>query len=324
MIPKPIWDEQAEFNALLRTPPHENGEGAIAEFVRDMTLNTFAECSELLQTTAWKLHRRDRRHQPNRDHRLEECIDLFKLWLTIVQGLGLTQEELEDAYWRKSMVVRQRHSEEWVKQIDSPFVVFDIDNVLCDYTVGFANWMRSNAPGVDYGKISRIITDRLWFSHGSDFGITDVEWNRLKHVFRSGGGFRALPPMLGAPAFLSRCRMAGFKIVLLTARCVDRYPNVYGDTLHWLQKYGFVYDWVWWSRDKGNRILEELDAKQYVKFAVDDDPKYVLQFAGAGFETFWLKGTNFNIDEKEADTIMSLKGVKSIRQLDEISLTDYI
>src|SRR5437763_389761 len=112
MIADDIWADQETFNALLRE--HPQAEDQVTEFLRDMGLNAVAEVDELLRTTTWKKHRRVAGHRPNREHRLEEVTDLFKVWLTIAQGLGFTKAELRDAYWRKSMVVRQRHSEEWV------------------------------------------------------------------------------------------------------------------------------------------------------------------------------------------------------------------
>jgi hypothetical protein len=293
VIPDDIWTDQDEFNLLLRPPPHEHGETVVRDFLRDMALNMNSECDELLRTTSWKSHRRQT-NRPNREHRLEEVIDKFKIWLTEAQGLGFTQEELRQAYWRKSMVVRQRHSEEWVRKLDGPTWIVDIDNVLCDYTTGFCNWIINRAP-LFAAAAQRIIQDRTFFSSCADFGMTETEWQGFKHEFRSMGHKRWLPLMPGAREFLLRLRDAGYYIVLLTSRPIDRYPNIYTDTLFWLRNNDLPFDWLWWSTEKGERLIEN-GAVKHIAGVVDDDPKYVVQFGRLGLEVWWLQTTQHRSD----------------------------
>lgn len=290
MIPQDIWDDQEAFNSLLRE--HPRSEEQITEFLRDMSLNLHSEIDELMRTTTWKRHRRSSTHRPNRDHRLEELIDTFKLWLTTVQGLEYTPDEIVQAYWRKSMVVRQRHSEEWIKKLDRPSVVIDIDNVLCDYTVGFLEWVLHRYPR--FGEAAqRLMVARRFVAGPADLGASEVEWQEMKHEFRSRGHKRFLPTMPGAREFLLWCRGQGYLIILLTSRPIDRYPNLYTDTLWWLKNNElFLQDWLWWSGNKGECLLEHHAAK-WVKFVVEDDPRHVEQFLRVGLTVYWMHTTNF-------------------------------
>lgn len=317
MIDPKVLIEQSSFNLLLR-PNGLQTEGETTEFLKDMGLNVLSEVDELLRTTQWKKHRRPPGRYPNRDHQLEELVDMFKLWLTIWQTLGYSVDEVEQAFWRKSMVVRQRHSEEWVRKLDHPAVVVDIDNVLCDYTRGFCDWIIHKAPL--FAKKAKEIRDaRSWFGKASDFGMTEGDWQKFKHEFRSRGHKRQLPPIDGAAKFLADLRRAGYYIILLTSRPIDRYPNIYTDTLYWLHDNGMVYDWVWWALDKKECLVEN-KAVQWIKFAVDDDPKYVEQFRVLGIPTYWMKTTKHPGDPGRLLHLQATDSVYPVERLQDIPI----
>lgn len=318
LIDSDVWSEQVGFNALLRTSPV--AAEAEIEFIRDMVLNIFSEGDELLRTTSWKKHRRARNSRaPNREHRLEELVDMFKLWLTLVQSLGYSDEEVRQAFWRKSMVVRHRHSEEFVlRELDRPAVVVDIDNVICDYTTGFCTWIINRAPL--FAKAAQtIMAERRWFGKAADFGMSEAEWQGFKHEFRSRGHKRYLPTMPGAKPFLDRLRDAGYYIVLLTSRPIDRYPNIFTDTLFWLRDNDLTFDWVWWALDKKECLIEN-QAVKWIRFAVDDDPKYVEQFRHLGIMSYWMASTKYP-DLNGYHYPVEERRVVVVKSLDEIPVT---
>jgi len=185
--------------------------------------------------------------------------------------------------------VRQRHSEEWVKKLDRPAWVLDIDNVLCDYTTGFCTWLKHRAP-LFADAAQAVIDGRKFFSSEKDFGMTATEWQGFKHEFRSMGHKRQLPVMPGAREFTQELRRAGYFVILLTSRPIDRYPNIYTDTLWWLNNHGMQFDWVWWATDKGERLIENGGLK-FIRGVVDDDPRYIAQFAKLGLQCWWLRTT---------------------------------
>lgn len=305
--------EQAEFNAKLRDLPTTEAE--LAEFLRDRSLDIMSELDELLRTTSWKKHRRETGRLPNRQHRLEECIDIYKLWLTTVQGLHFTQQELEDGFWRKSMVVRQRHSEEFLKQLDRPACVIDIDGVLCDYSGGFCTWIANRAP-LFAKQAMAVYQSKDWIGRAEQFGMTETEWQGFKHEFRAGGHKRFMPLMPGAKEFLERCRDAGYLVILLTSRCIDQYPNIYSDTVSWLSDNQLPYDWLWWSLDKGERLIKE-KALKWVKFVVDDDPRYVAQFLRVGLKVWWMQ----TVDHHQVLNVAPGQDhVQVVHSLDEIQI----
>jgi hypothetical protein len=280
-----VWEDQRAFNLLLRQPP--TSETEMSEQVRDFVLYTEAELHELLRTLPWKKHRRVPARF-NEAHMHEEGIDVFKFVISILQIIGLdTLDDVIEAYWRKTAVVRQRYQEEWVHKIDRPCVVIDIDNVLCDYITGFLDWLQQTQKPVpvDFNHLRRTRP----FLNARVMGVTDEEWRQWQHEFRVSGYKRTLPVFNDAYTFLYRMRVDGYQIVLLTARPIDKYPNIFTDTIFWLNENKLPYDFVWWATDKAERLSQVAGFREHVRFAVDDDIRYVEQFAAAGIKTYWLQ-----------------------------------
>lgn len=288
-----IWEDQRAFNLLFRSQP--DSETMLSEQVRDFVLYTESELHELLRTMPWRKHRRVP-IQYNEAHAHEEGMDAFKFILSILQIIGVASlEQLIEEYWRKTAVVRQRYQEEWVTKVDRPCVVIDIDNVLCDYIGGLCDWLPSQFEVPDDSASpelrARIETIRRTgqFINAHSLGIPDESWQKIKHTFRVGGFKRRLPVFPDVYTFLYRMRADGYQIVLLTSRPIDRYPNIFTDTILWLNDNHLPYDFVWWATDKAERIAQVEGFKQHIRFAVDDDHRYVEQFSSAGIETYWLQ-----------------------------------
>jgi hypothetical protein len=277
-----IWKDQEEFNRQLREPP-TTLEERVAQ-TKELALHHISETIEMVNAAgAWKSHRRQVIPE-NRAHVREEIIDQFKYLISLAQVWSITPDEFLSDYWWKSMAVRQRFSEEWVNQIVGPSVVIDIDNVLADYIEGFCHFMERVGEGDRAEYIRRIRPYRIQEEIPSDL------WKRLKHQFRVEGWKRYLPVMPGAKEFLTWCRNQGYYVVLLTSRPIDRYPNLYMDTLYWLNTAGLPFDTVWWTQHKGEALSERLDLSD-VQFAVDDDFEFVTQFKDKGVRTYWLNRT---------------------------------
>lgn len=278
-----VWKDQADFNSNFWPRATEDAERF--RQTEKMVLYLIEECSELMKAIQYKVHRRDSNWTPNPARIRDELTDIFKYWVSLCQVWGLTPEEMMDGYWSKSMVCRQRYSEEFITHLHRPTAVVDIDNVLADYIRGFAEWAARHRPEYkeEFFKVAR---ERGWMS-AETLGIPEDVWQDMKVEFRLSGGKRTLPVMPGAHQFLRRCRESGLNVVLLTSRPIDRYPNIYEDTLVWLRSNDLTYDCVWWAHDKAEELLFR-GMKPHVKFIVDDDLSFVTSCAIAGMKTYWL------------------------------------
>lgn len=286
-----LFKDQLEFQTTMirdGTYPGATHEERTAR-TKEMVLHMFSEADELLRASgAWKFHRNVSVRE-NREHVKIELIDMFKYWMIVALIQGITPEELVEAYWTKSMVVRQRYTEEWIRTTYEPSVLVDIDNVLADYIAGFLVWAHTQGY-IQTKNFDRLRIIRPAYLYAQTMDIDEGLYTEMKHEFRVSQQHRLLPAMPGARDFLSEIRCLGYQIILLTSRPIHRYPNLYGDTLHWLKLRDLSYDFIWWAQDKGAEAVERLPVNS-IMFAVDDEPQFVDQLNSRGIMTFWFRPT---------------------------------
>lgn len=278
-----VWDDQASFNRLLRPAPTTETE--MIQQAQLFVLGMTSELHELLRLFQWKPHRRD--DKPNNPaHRRDELADVFKYFLSLCQACGLAPSELLDAYWLKSAVVRQRYQEEWLSHLDRPCAVVDIDQVICNYVDGLCDWIQENWGSVRAVNLMKARSG-MWINAGT-LGITEEEWKDLKHNFRVSSAKQTLPIFADARPFLDALRRRNLQIILLTSRPIDRYPNLYADTLAWLTNNQLPFDFIWWATDKAERLIEG-EVRHWVRLIVDDDLRYLVQYSKAELHSYWLQ-----------------------------------
>jgi len=308
-----IFEDQRAFNLLFREPPESPAK--MAEQARDFVVYTESELHELLRTLPWKKHRR-MPYRTNRPHMEEEGADIFKCVLSLLQIIGIdTPEKLVEIYWRKTLVVRQRYQEEWMLKLDGPCVVVDIDNVLCNYILGMGSWMMRQ-PTLPAGALERIqglVVDGE-FLNARSVGITEEQWQNYKHEFRTQSMKRTLPVFPDAMPFLHWVRGLGYRIVLLTSRPIDQYPNIFTDTLVWLNNNRLPFDFIWWATEKAERVLQIEGLRDQIVFAVDDDRKFIDQFKKAGIPSFWLRRRATQFGHFEDDIVYEAKDLFEVME----------
>jgi hypothetical protein len=301
-----IWQDQAEFNRLFRPSPSSFEERS--ELTKEMLLNLHSELTELLNTLKWKSHRNTFVRE-NRAHTVTEIVDIFKFWLSITQAWDVTEDEFIKAYWEKSAVCRQRHSEEWLRTSTDPTAVVDIDNTICDYITGICDWLDLRYPELRYSV--NAARSHQWWINAETLAISEPEWQRIKHEFRISGAKRDLPLMPYAKEFLDGLKKRGYQVVLLTSRPIDQYPNLYNDTLIWLLSNHLPFDAIWWAHDKAERLAQRPDVFQSVRFFVDDEYRYVESVGRRGIPCFWVE---HRTDERK----LTPKGVTRVDSLSDI------
>jgi NTP pyrophosphatase (non-canonical NTP hydrolase) len=275
-----IWDDQRNFNLLFRQPPKDFKEKS--QQTRDMVLELTDELHVLLRTMDHKHHRRTK-VLPNVAHTEEKLADVFKYFITLCQIHGVSPQRILELYWRKSMVCRQRYSEEWVNTIDRPCVIWDLDQVLCDYVSGVLNWLSDNMIDIKPGR--RTSCQELGWVNAKNLGLEEAMWAEIKHDIRTTGAKEGFPVMPGALDIFDWAKNKGWLSIVLTARPIDQYPNLYSDTLAWLKKNNFHADFIWWADDKPERIG---DLKKHVVFAVDDMYANIDNYHKSGIKTYWF------------------------------------
>jgi uncharacterized HAD superfamily protein len=225
------------------------------------------EIMELIRETNWKGHRKDKVHTID-SNILEESIDIFKYWLSIMVLMEYSPEDFIEEYQRKSSVVEQRYKQEKQLNFESNKIVgVDIDGVLADYPDCFINYVNDKvgtnfkAEDLDQYNLYEAITD-----------IPTEVMKELKHDFRKSGQLKKVGVLPGAKEFLQSLRNKSYKIVLLSARPYKEYRRIFADTKEWLDKNGLIYDAILWDEDKLNRLIREF-GENNVSFFVEDNLK---------------------------------------------------
>jgi hypothetical protein len=296
---KELFDDQRTFNKLIwDKEKFQHDETAVVDRLRHLTLGMVEESLEFIRTFDFKSHRRSKSRLQNVAHSHEELIDMFKYWLSLADVADFPIEKLGELYYAKSRVVQYRYQDEWLKSIDRPSVVVDIDEVLADYISGMSSWAREHAARLLHftppdmvrmiNRLEHVREHRTWLDWNTS-GVGRDAWQTVKHDFSTRGGWRTLPVISDASPFLWWCREQGWIIILITSRPIDRYPNIFTDTLTWLTEAGLPFDHLWWTDKKDERLEDaHVQMRSQIVFAVDDNRKFVNQFAEKGVKTYWL------------------------------------
>lgn len=291
-----MYEDQQAFNRQVWDPAGKTTAARIAR-LKDLSMGMIEEALEFIRTYDFKIHRRQKLRLQNVAHSHEELVDQFKYWLSLCDASDFPIDKLEEMYYAKSRVVQYRFQEEWVQQIDRPSVIVDIDEVLADYITGICEYGKQYGPRLmDLSPSETIrfihrmneLEDTRGFVDAGTVGQPHLLWQRVKHDFRTKGGKRTLPVFEDAYRFLEFCRAMKWCIILVTSRPVTEYPNLFTDTLWWLENQGLPFDLLWWSNEKAERLEEAAIDFSQVVFAVDDSPKFVQQFRKKGVKTFHL------------------------------------
>lgn len=319
-----MFKDQRLFNQQIYSRTSEDP--GLVERLRHLALGMYEETSEFLGTFEHKAHRRKTGKLPNVAHSHEELVDMFKYWLSLADLVDFPMERLEELYYAKSRVVQYRYQEEWMQEIDGPCVIVDIDNVLADYISGFCDYamkhldLVSSAPS-DRIRIALRLQEMKRMVVRVNYQTADVApdlWRKLKHQFRVDGGKRQLPVLEGAREFLQWCRRSGWLILLVTSRPIDRYPNIFTDTVTWLHDNNLPFDHLWWADKKEERIQEaQMSIRSKIVFAVDDDLTYVHQFNNRGIKTYWMARTKGDQEFIKAEVASGVTVVQSLAELME-------
>lgn len=312
-----IWKDQRDFNKNFFPAP-ETFDDMSAQ-TKELILHMMSECDELLRATSWKIHRRNN-NKPNPEQVREELTDIFKYWISLCQVWGVSPKQAVEDYWRKSMVVRQRYSEEFVMRLSKHRIaLFDIDGVIADYCNGFLSWLIREASADSLKSLAdrarNLVDSQVWMCAES-LKIGEGKWQELKHRFRVTRGKVYLPVFKDSLYLLDLCRQKGFKIVLLTSRPIDRYPNIYTDTLEWLNKHSIPFDAIWWSSDKDEMLLSR-NLLPNIDFMVEDNLRYADQMANIGVKVYLINRSNKPIDvgRKKYKRPGQIKIIKSLEEV---------
>ena len=302
-----MWEDQLRFNRNFFDPATvQDDKDRFAHLNNFYTLAAHKELSEALDTVHWKIHRREYK-KPVKSNTLEEFIDVFKYWMTLVQLHGFTPEEIEAEYYRKSAVVEQRHLQEICRNLqdEKNVVAVDIDGVLADYPRSFLEFINQEL-GTAY-TIDQVTSYDIY----SCLGIPPEVGLSIKNKYRETGQKRFIPVLPGAREFLQRLKAAGYTIVLITARPYEQYSRIYADTLEWLARNDLPYDYLVFH-EKKEEYLIDMVGKDAIRFFVDDVAGNANSVSKLGIPCYLITRP-YNIEANLNENVTRINKLEEIR-----------
>lgn len=302
-----IWKDQLNFNKkLVDLDAVRNNKEEFQKWNNFYHLALMREVGEVLDTVDWKIHRKEHK-STIRSNTLEELIDCFKYWMCLCQLHGFTPEEIEEAYYQKSIVVEQRHKQEIVDAINlsnCKVVGVDIDGVLADYPRSFVEFINKElGTNYDHRKVDN-------YNVPQALGLSVETGMRLKDKYRQTGQKRFIPVIPGAAEFLQKLRNHGYKIMLLTSRPYQKYKRIFSDTMEWLQKNNLVFDSIIFDEKKEERLVKEFGVDK-IEFFVDDVAKNANTISQLGLPCY-LIDRPYNKDAKLGQLVTRVNNLQEI------------
>lgn len=271
---------------------------------KEFILSASKELYEMLSEIPWKQHRFIEQNN-NTENFLEEGIDAFKFLMNIFIINGFSPEDIVNKFYAKSEVVEIRYKQEnnlqKLKKSGEKVVVIDIDGVLNNYPLNFIEYFKSK--GHEYNSIN-------------DFKLQDlITYNNVKNDFRIEG--HEANCMLNDNIIQTLIKLnKKYKIVLLTARPYEKISRLFSDTLSWIDKNNVTCDFVFFSKNKEEWLIQNFQ-KDQVKFIVDDQIDNVNKLSKYFDNVYLVKNLNLY---KEDDFISLNERIKVINHLSDIKI----
>ena len=258
------------------------------EWTRQYVLHGTSEFMEVLNTMPWKSWLTTNETGPNLDALLEESVDVWKFVMNILLLWGATPEQFSEAFARKHEVNIQRFLQyKLLRRLQTEHrravgkhrvAAIDLDGVLVNYPEDWLAFIEART-GVE------IPLETFSLAYGSDKLPREI-YAKLKDEYRNGGWERQTLARPGARAFMEALKAKDFKLVILSARPVDRYKRLYADSIAWLRDNEIPFDVVIWDQHKEDRVIKDLP---FIEFVLEDDADNAMKLHRAQIQVYLLE-----------------------------------
>lgn len=299
-----LFYDQKVFSDLIGTPDSMT-DYERDEMTKDLSLALHTEVSNLVSATSYRPHTNEK-VDPDPDKILFESVDVIRYAIAIMNLWGVKPGEFESAWKLKDEYLTSFRNIEKNKWEGQKVAIVDMDDVLCEFRLCFANWLNKT-----YNINADVNSKEYYFIE--DLKNAGINPEGVFDKFISEGGFGNLSPVDGACKFMKKLRSDGYFIHILTARPKSNLRCLY-DTHAWLKRHDIVFDRLDFASEKLRWCMQS----QYwmlgsIQFAVDDSPKHVAEYAKHGVKVY-MPPKSYNHEAQQ------LKNVDTYTKLNEICL----
>lgn len=185
--------------------------------------------------------------------------------------------------------------------MSNKFCVFDIDGILNYYPqtwLDFANERNVRFSG-GLGKYDNLKDLKE--------NVSYAEYKRLKEEYRLSGVKAKLEVRESAKEVIDELKSIGYNVILISARPVTKYPDLYRQTKEWLQGNELQYDNLLFSSFKQYDVIKDYPD---IDFLVEDNRTIVNIMSKLGYNSLLLNN-QYN-DGKIEDKVVRIDNLKEV------------
>ena len=200
--------------------------------------------------------------------------------------------------------------DKWEMSLNKKVCALDIDGVLNYYPIPWVNFIiaRKAKPrgAIETCSPDIDITDLDFWKEALSYN----EYRRLKEEYRVSGVKESLPVRPKARALLQLLNAEKYYITLISSRPVCKYPDLYRQTVMWLEINKLPYHDLLFSKDKD---LEICRRAPHLKFIVEDHAYYANLVAQWGYKVFLVENRyNYEAVKLQVPNLIVMKGLGDV------------
>jgi uncharacterized HAD superfamily protein len=192
----------------------------------------------------------------------------------------------------------------WEKENGKLICYFDIDGVLNDYPDSWTRFLTDERGDV--------IMEYVDIFNPLDLNTAKAQipyqlYRDLKADYRSSGYKETIPCNDYASSILKAIKTLGYHIVIITSRPIKTHPELFKQTINWLDTNDLVYDNLMFDEDKHISVLSSYP---HLKFGVEDNRYYANLIASWGYKMFLLDN-----DYNDGDTHENVQRIDCLNDI---------
>lgn len=272
-----------------------------AELTKTFCLSLHSEVSQLINAVDYKQHL-TANTTPDIERILFESVDCVRYVLALLNLWNLEASDFISAFERKDNFLHKRHNLSLrSRQPGQPVIVCDIDDVLSQFRIPYANFVK---------KEFDVSIDPYSSEYYNIEPITraGIDPEEVFSKFVNTGMFATVPPCNEMVEFMKDLKSQGYWIQLLTARPGQDARCKY-DTYDWLVKNNIPFDGIDFTPEKYVWLSDkDFYSDGSLVCAIDDSLKHAVEYARHGVSVV-VPATTYN-DAIPEDLLKKIKRVK--------------
>lgn len=155
----------------------------------------------------------------------------------------------------------------------------DVDGVLSDYPKCWVDFINKGVLTGNFKVKYPVFKNLVEAKNLLPYSV----YTMFKDSYRASNYKASLPTKDGAVQLTEILRNSGYKIVVITSRPFDDYPELRMVTKNWLDLNGFYYDDLIYSKRKHLDIIAQFPD---LKFMVEDNRSFANKVAEFGYKVY--------------------------------------